>query len=382
MKVLCIGMVSHNITCKVDDFPVEGGKYNINEKVEYGGGFAYDASYILSSWGMESYVSGVVGNDDYGSKIKKELTQKNVHVDYLETSFEKPTPVSLVLVNKKNGACTEFNLFVEKPIIKKENYGVEPDYILSDGAQYHASLTAIKKFPDIPNFIFAKEDTTETRELCKYSKYVLATIEFAMQSTRVKVDSSNPASLVLLYNKLHEKYPNSQIVITLGPSGAIYSKDKKINLIQSLKVTPNDCSGAGNVFRAAFVYSISVGYDIEKCMQIATIAAGLSVEKFGSKDSIPSLNEVLTYYNKKFGVQTNAVPNISDKEKQNNTQPEVKVEPKETQEAPTLPTEPEAPIKEQKPVSQPVVQNYAYNPNNANNINNPGINPPSNVDNQ
>ncbi len=49
MKVLCIGLAAYNITSRVDSFPVEGNKYKIHEKLENGGGFAYNAAYLLAN---------------------------------------------------------------------------------------------------------------------------------------------------------------------------------------------------------------------------------------------------------------------------------------------------------------------------------------------
>ncbi len=355
MKVLCIGLAAYNITSRIDSFPVEGNKYKIQEKLENGGGFAYDAAYLLANWGVETYISAIVGSDEYGNKIRKELEQNNVKTDFLETSYDRPTSVSLVLVNKSSGASTSFDLSYEKAHIKKESWTIEPDYILGDNSEYHAFITAINRFPNKDSFVYAEKNDLETKEICKYAKYILCSLDFATAETKVSVDFNNTNTLVELYNRLLNRYPRSKIVITLGSHGALYSSNSKICIMRGLGLTPADASGSSNIFRAAFVYGVSVGYELEKCLQIANIAAGLSVEKFGNKTSIPPLNEVLAYYTKKFAPQEYVVPSI--------TEPEEVV-------APPTP-EPEKPVVQQKP--QPTQAN-------TNGVN-PGINPPSINDN-
>ena len=45
---------------------------------------------------------------------------------------------------------------------------------------------------------------------------------------------------------------------------------------------------------------------MDKIITLANIAAGLSVQKIGSRLSIPSLSEVLDYYTKKMGMVNQA----------------------------------------------------------------------------
>ena len=96
MTILSIGNSSFDITCPIEDYPVEGTKYLLNEKIESGGGTAANVAYMLGRWGENSYFAGVVGSDDYGSRIKKELEQAMVKTELMEISYEVGTPVSVI----------------------------------------------------------------------------------------------------------------------------------------------------------------------------------------------------------------------------------------------------------------------------------------------
>lgn len=306
MKVLCIGHSSWDITVPVDDYPTENVKYRFNEKYAAGGGPAGNAAYLLGKWGVDTVIATSIGSDDYGTKIKKEFQSVNVNTDYVETSYEKDTSFSFILVNKKNGLRTVFNVTSEHLPLKKLTYEFAPDIILTDGHDYATSQNAISKYPHAISVIDAGRPVQEVIELCKYIKYIVCSKEFAESVTGLKMDFNNPQTLVNVYTKLQNKYPNSNIVITLESHGALYQVNNQIKIMPGLKCNVVDTTGAGDAFHGAFVYGLANNFDMEKVITLANIAAGLSVQKMGSRLAIPALSDVLDYYTKKMGATQTA----------------------------------------------------------------------------
>ena len=118
----------------------------------------------------------------------------------------------------------------------------------------------------------------------------------------LKFDFNNPQSLVNVYTKLQNKYPNANIVVTLEEHGALYQIDNQIKIMPGLKCNAVDTTGAGDIFHGAFVYGLANNFDMEKIITLANIAGGLSVQKMGSRLSVPNLSEVLDYYTQKMGM--------------------------------------------------------------------------------
>lgn len=302
MKILCIGHSSWDMTVPVDDYPVENTKYRFSEKYSAGGGPASNAAYLLGKWGIETVIATTIGSDDFGTKIKKEFQDIKVNTEYIETNYEKETPFSFILINKKNGSRTVFNVATEHPALKKLNYDFTPDIIFTDGHDYGATQNAISKYQNAISVIDAGRITPELLELCKYIKYIVCSKGFAETVTGMKFDFNNPQSLVNIYTKLQNKYPNSNLTITLEEHGCLYTSGNEIKIMPGLKLTPVDTTGAGDIFHGAFTYGLANGFDMDKVMTFANIAAGLSVTKMGSRLSIPSLSEVMDYYNARFNV--------------------------------------------------------------------------------
>lgn len=302
MKILCIGHSSWDMTVPVDDYPVENTKYRFSEKYSAGGGPASNAAYLLGKWGIETVIATTIGSDDFGTKIKKEFQDIKVNTEYIETNYEKETSFSFILINKKNGSRTVFNVATEHPALKKLNYDFTPDIIFTDGHDYGATQNAISKYQNAISVIDAGRITPELLELCKYIKYIVCSKGFAETVTGMKFDFNNPQSLVNIYTKLQNKYPNSNLTITLEEHGCLYTSGNEIKIMPGLKLTPVDTTGAGDIFHGAFTYGLANGFDMDKIVTFANIAAGLSVTKMGSRLSIPSLSEVMDYYNARFNV--------------------------------------------------------------------------------
>lgn len=318
MTILSIGNASYNITCPVDDYPVEGTKYILNEKVESSGGTAATVAYLIGKWGENSYFAGVVGSDDYGSRIKKELEQVMVKLDYLEYSYDVATPLSVILVNKKTGTRTKFEVVEpNQPSLKKLEYNLTPDVIFTDGKDYSASINAINKYPNAISIVDAGRVDRDLLELCKYVKHIVCSKGFAETVSGLKIDFNNSISLVNVYKKLKNRYPNNNIIVTLGNMGALYATNGEIKVMPGIKANVADPSNAGDIFRGAFTYCMASHFDVEKAIIYANIAAGLSLEKIGGLVSMPSIKEVISYYNKKFNIVEPVEEEKKEEEKPN-----------------------------------------------------------------
>lgn len=300
MKVLCVGQSAFDVTTKIDKFPEEGSVTSFNEVYECGGGPAANAAYLLGKYKVDSYLGSMVGDDTFGNTIRKELEKVGVHTEYMEIAYEKRTALSYILLNEKEKKRTILNVNKEKLVMKKTEFPMDPDLVLIDSFDYGASLAAFNKYANKITVIDAKIANSETIELCKYAKYIIASKDFASYVSGVKIDFNNPNSLVNCYSALLNKFPNRNIIVTLGDKGAMYLMDNQIKVMPGLKVNEVDATGAKDIFCGSFAYALLKGYDIEKTVTFANIASGLSVVKIGGRTSIPEYDEIMKYFLQKY----------------------------------------------------------------------------------
>jgi len=309
MKVLCIGESLIEITCPMNNVIEEGKEYVLEEKNICGGGCAGNVAILLAKWGVETYIASMLGADDNASRIKKEYENIGVKTEYLETSYDKPTSESIILVNKTNKNNTIINISSNN-LLKRYSFGIEPDVIVTDGHDFNATVTACDKYPNAISYLLVSKNNKEIIELCKYVKNIIFSKDVAEEITGVKIDYANTATIVELYNKLQQKYGNAEIIVTLAEMGSIYSINSQVKIMPVVKNEVVDTNGAGDVYAGAFIYAMSRGFGLEKSIAYATIAASFSITKYTSRLSIPSLTEVSSYYDNKFGAVNNPINSI------------------------------------------------------------------------
>ena len=188
--------------------------------------------------------------------------------------------------------------------LKKYEFDVAPDVIYTDGFEYSATMSALNKFPNAITVLGAGlnyADPKEVISIAKEVKYIVFSMEFACQVTKMRVDMNNPTHLLNLYKELRGMFPKNEIIVTMQNKGSMFSVDNEIKVMQTMPVTEVDRTGAGDVFDGALIYGLGKGYGLEVCIRLANIAAALSTTKYGAKASIPILSDVISQYESKFG---------------------------------------------------------------------------------
>ena len=302
MNILCIGKSSWNISIPVEKFLEEGNNYIYNKSFGSGSGSGSSVAYLLAKWGVNAVIATMVGSDDYGSRIKKEFSDLSAKTDYIETSYDKNTNLEINFINDESKVKTGLAINGDNSVLKKYNYDFTPDFIYTDCFDYGASQNAFSRYTTATTIVGASALTAEVFEMCKYAKIIICNREFAEYVSKVKTSIDNPQSLVDAYNGVQVKYPHAQVIMSLDVNGVIYQKANEIKIMPGLNIEVVDRTGAGDAFKAAFIYSLVNKFDMDKSIIMANIAAGVTVSRMGARMSFPSLSEVIDLYNQKMGV--------------------------------------------------------------------------------
>lgn len=304
MKTLSIGSSLLEITCAIPGVIQENQTIRLDNKIECGGGHAGNVAYLLGKWGVESYIASMMGADDTANKIKKEYEAIGVRTDFIETSYDKPTSQSIVIVNTTNKNKTILEI-ASNSFLKKYSFTVEPDIIIADGNDLNATIAAFDRYPKAVSYLMVTRSNNEVLELCKYVGNIIFNKEMAEIFAQAKIDFNNSGTIVNVYNILKQKFSKAEIVITLGERGCVYSLNGQVKIMPPVVVQIEDTNGAGDVFAGAYIYGMGRNFGLEKSIAYANIAASLSTTKMTSRMSIPALTEVSNYYDSKFGPQNN-----------------------------------------------------------------------------
>ena len=291
ISALCIGHASYDLCMVAPGFPGENSKTETDLLIESGGGPAANAAWLLASWGVLTAMAGVVGDDQYGRRAIAELCEAGVDCRLVTQLTGHRTPVSFIVCNQATGSRTIINRKAAgtKLDLPLEGLaGLEPKLLLFDGHEAEASLLAIKTFPKAITVLDAGSLRDGTRRLAGCVRYLVSSERFAVQVTGEKDVAGNGQAVLKRLRQINDGI----LVVTLGEHGLIYDDGQQQGRLPALSVEVNDTTAAGDIFHGAFAFALLEHMQLRPALRFATIAAGLSVQKFGGRTSTPDLRQV------------------------------------------------------------------------------------------
>lgn len=289
-EVLCIGHAAWDRIVTVREMPAEDTKAEATGLRESGGGPAANAAYLLSKWGVPTSFAGVVGEDEAGRQIAAEFRTVGTDLSGLEMRPGHQTPVSIVIVSERRGTRTIITRKVPTgPLSLSAALTAAPQVLLFDGHELEASLQALERFPTAISILDAGSLRDGTKALAERVDHVVASERFAAQvmgwpGLRTREEQAEAVARLHAINK-------KSVVITQGIRGLIYGNDDECYHLPAFSATTIDTTAAGDIFHGAFAYGVLRKMHFLQALELGSMAAALSVERPGGRESIPSLDE-------------------------------------------------------------------------------------------
>jgi hypothetical protein len=151
MDVFCVGHAAWDISVLMEDYPAENSKGETRTLLECGGGPAANAAWLLSSWGASCALAATVGRDVYSDRVVDEFVRAGTDVALVHRSPVDPTPVSIILVNRRTASRTIINrkaAVAASPVRTAADsaFAEPPKVLLFDGHELDASLDAMRLY--------------------------------------------------------------------------------------------------------------------------------------------------------------------------------------------------------------------------------------------
>jgi len=315
-NVLCIGELLIDFICSDIGVSIQEG-VNFTKKA---GGAPANVTACISKLGGSSCFAGKVGDDPFGTFLKKTLDDVNVDTSML--LFDKAHSTTFAFVSlKANGerdfvfdrGADAFLTFDELDMTK----------IKSSKIIHFGSATALLGGPTMDTYIKAMKIAKQEGKFISFDPNYRVDLwkgnldAFIYEATKcikyadfVKVSDdelriiTKKESLEDGVNTLH--ILGAKIVaVTLGENGTFISNRKETATIPSIKIKSIDSTGAGDAFVGSVLYKISLlsqpkklVYDFNKIKEITYFAnkvGAIVCTKLGAISSLPNIKEVDEY---------------------------------------------------------------------------------------
>lgn len=260
------------------------------------GGSASNTITTISQLGGTAAFIGKIGNDEVGKFYREDMIKNGV-TPILLTSSTQMSGCSVVLITPDGertfatylGAAADMHAddikkeaFVGYDIFHIEGYLVQ-DKELIEKAMRLAKEAGCMVSLDLASYNVVNENQRFLKDLI--SKYV--DIVFANEDESFAYTHLNPEESVA---KLAQQCDIA--VVKVGKRGSYVQQSNERYHIGAITTSCTDSTGAGDLYAGGFLHALSDGFDIRRCGEIGTIAAGRIVEVVGTKLSEDTWDEI------------------------------------------------------------------------------------------
>ena len=290
--VVGVGASCIDTVCRLPVFPEPTPARDkvrmLSQRRECGGQTATCLS-TCASFGLRAAYLGAVGDDDDGRMICRELAARGVDVAHVATR-PQPSASATILIDVSGERLV---LWHRDPNL---SYPVEqlPREVIKSARLLHvddvdeeAALAAARSAREagVPVTCDIDHLTPVTRELLSYVTHGI----FAAQ---VPLDLTGQRDHDAALRALRRTHPGL-LVVTLGDQGALALDGDTALRSPGFHVDPVvDTTGAGDVFRGAFIYGLLRGWPTPEVLRFANAAAAESCTSVGAMGGVPTLESV------------------------------------------------------------------------------------------
>lgn len=293
MKVLNLGSLNIDYVYDVDHFVRAGETQGSLNMDTFCGGKGLNQSIALSRSGIEVWHGGAVGFED-SKMLLDTLEQAGVKINLINRKNSK-SGHAIIQKIKSGENCILLHGGANHLITKEDVAFILGNFQKGDYIILQNEISELPYIMESAHKKGMKVVFNPSPISKKIMSYPLEYVDYFILNEIEAADICNGYDLKdsELIEKLHNMFPKSKIVLTLGEKGSIY-KDSEVNYRQPIfKVKAVDTTAAGDTFTGFFIGALVSNKSVKEALELAAKASAISVTRNGASVSIPTLKDVV-----------------------------------------------------------------------------------------
>jgi sulfofructose kinase len=289
--VIGIGENSVDYVYRLPTYPEPNGpnaKMRISTHSISCGGQIATTLCTCASLGLRAKYLGATGTDDNGRRIRAELTGRGVDMSDAVIR-DVPNRFAVILVGE--GAGERIVLWDRPQELSLRPRELPPEVLTTarvvhvDDTDQEAAIRAASIAREAGVHVTSDIDrvTPRTEEL-------VAAVSIAILAEQVPEALTGEKDLERALRKLRRVQPG-MLCVTLGSHGSMLLDGDRVYHEPAFRVDVVDTTGAGDVFRGAFIFALLRGDVPADILRFANAAAGVSCTRLGAINGVPTLGD-------------------------------------------------------------------------------------------
>ena len=285
--------VGTNSVDEVLQLPVETatvlatGKVRVSDRNFICGGQTATVMAACAALGLRSGYVGAFGSDEHGRLIRNALKSRGVDVRG-SIECDAPNRGAVILVDTTGNRtvlwhrCDRLKVGVEDVRVSVVQGRVV--HVDDDDPELALHTATIARSGGTPV-------TTDLEHVSEYTERLIASVTYPIFEQSLPAGLTGESDPERALRKLR-RLNDGLLVMTRGDQGSVALDGDAFHASPAFKVNVVDGTGAGDVFRAGFIYGLLRRWPVPDMLRFANAAAASSCTKLGAIPSVPLLSEV------------------------------------------------------------------------------------------
>jgi sulfofructose kinase len=305
VDIVGVGLNATDTVISVTGFPERGSKVEYCDRSVLPGGQVATTIVACQTWGLRSRYVGKFGEDS-AARLHREAFSRVGAEAQIVTVQGALSLHNVILVDEggdRTVLCQRNERLVLKPEELRRDWIVNARALHVDGHDTAAATLAATwaREAGIPVTADLDDLYPGVEELAANIDYLIVNKDF---SCRLMKDKNLERSL----RKMQTRYGCRLTAATLGEDGVLAWDGKQLIHCAAYRVPVVDTTGAGDIFRAGFLYGLMKDWPLERQLDFSCAAAAMNCMGSGARGGIRPVSEVenlmatISRYESKYGV--------------------------------------------------------------------------------
>lgn len=278
-----VGLNATDTVIALPRFPAPGSKVEFRQSSVLPGGQVASVVVACQQWGMRTRYVGKLGEDAAAALHRETFAAAGVEAQII-TAPGVPSPQSIILISPdgdRTVLCRRDDQVALQPGELRREWIENARFLHLDGFETAAATQAARWARAAGVLVLGDLD-----ELYPGIEDLLPSIDYLIVNSDFPCRLMRESDLEQALRDMHRRYRCTLAGCTLGEDGALMWDGRQMYFAAAYRVPVVDTTGAGDAFRAGFIYGLHQGWPLQRQMDFACAAAALNCTATGARGGI------------------------------------------------------------------------------------------------